>query len=318
MRRNVPIGDESLSPTGQQQYDRSGCGGLDRAGDLAAIDVRHAEIGDDDVKEIALRACDQESVDAGLSAVGGGDAMTVALQGIAHGLDDKRIIIHDEYAERPGGSSRTGVGCRWRGGAVSGETQANGSALTDGTVYLDIGAVALHGAVNHGEPKTGTAFAFRGEEGLQTSASRVLIHPNAGVDDLELNVTGGSVAHDGGSQGERAALGHRIDGIENEVDESLAKFAVGAPDRGKLRCQFGPHLDDDAALLGHVAPAGASQLDDLLNETVQVDGEQGHLGLALPIEFTHAGDGLRHIVDGALDRFEVPTGLWAEAGLSLQ
>src|SRR6185312_780519 len=99
---------------------------------------------------------------------------------------------------------------------------------------------------------------------------------DARVDDLELNLLTGrslparrsGIAHELGSQGQRAALGHGIDGVEDEVDEGLADLTLDASDRRELGGQFHADFDDDPALLGHVAPAGPSQGDDLLDELV--------------------------------------------------
>ena len=75
--------------------------------------------------------------------------------------------------------ARHGCGDRYR------KADPYGRASARRTLDLDIGAVALHGAIHHRKSKAGAALALGREERLQTSAARFLIHPDAGVDDLE-------------------------------------------------------------------------------------------------------------------------------------
>ena len=79
--------------------------------------------------------------------------------------------------------------------------------------------------------------------------------------------TAASVAaadRDARAQRQRAALGHGIDGVEDEVGERVADLAFRADDRRQVRRELGPQLDHDAALLRHVAPARAREIEDLL------------------------------------------------------
>ena len=85
---------------------------------------------------------------------------------------------------------------------------------------------------------------------------------------------------------------------------SLSTAMIG----GQVRRQLGPQLDHDAALLRHVAPAGARQVDHLLHQRVQVHRRERQLRLALPIELAHARHGLRHVLDGALDGLQIARG----------
>jgi len=123
---------------------------------------------------------------------------------------------------------------------------------------------------------------------------------------------------DSRSQYKRAAVGHGIDSIEDQVGERFPNFIVSAHDRRQLRGQFGPRLDGNATLLCHVAPAGARQVHDLLHYGVHVYWKQRHLRFTLAIELAHARDGLRYIINGTLDCFELAAGAWTQARLLLQ
>ena len=106
---------------------------------------------------------------------------------------------------------------------------------------------------------------------------------------------------------ERAAFGHRIHGIEDQVRQRIADVALDAHDPGQIARQVGLHLDHDAALLRHVAPARTRQIDHLADQQIELHGCEVRLLIALPIELTHAGHGLADIVDRALDDAQVFT-----------
>ncbi len=102
-------------------------------------------------------------------------------------------------------------------------------------------------------------------------------------------------------QRQYAPFRHRVDRIEDQVGQCLAQFALDSHHVGEDRRQFGVQANDDAALLRHIAPAGAGQVQHLLHHLVQVDRSEHQLRLARAIELAHAGHGRAHVVDGARD-----------------
>ena len=77
---------------------------------------------------------------------------------------------------------------------------------------------------------------------------------------------------DARAHGERAALRHGVDGVEDEIGERIADLAFRAHDlRQRPRPAPCCRSIDDAALLRHVAPARARQIEDLLHDAVEVD-----------------------------------------------
>jgi hypothetical protein len=62
----------------------------------------------------------------------------------------------------------------------------------------------------------------------------------------------------------------------------------------------------------------ARQVDHLLHQLVQPHRRQRQLRLALAVEILHARHGVRDVLDGALDGFEVVARPGAQAGLLLQ
>ena len=60
-----------------------GSAGLDRGGDLAAVDMRHAEIRDDHGIRFAGRVRREEGIDACLAAICDRDFVAIALERVA-------------------------------------------------------------------------------------------------------------------------------------------------------------------------------------------------------------------------------------------
>ena len=108
------------------------------------------------------------------------------------------------------------------------------------------------------------------------------------------------------------ALGHGVDGVEHQVDERVANLALDRGDQRQIGRELGAHFDGGAALLRHVAPARAREIDDLADELVEIHGHERQLRLAQTVELTHARHGLRDVVDRALDDFELRTRAWAQ------
>src|SRR5439155_23968396 len=106
--------------------------------------------------------------------------------------------------------------------------------------------------VGDAEPEPGGLHALRREEGLVRLATDRLRHAGAGVGDDE----DGAVAFDARLQREPAALRHRVDGVEDEIDHGFAQRGGVALDR-RLAGEAVLHPDADAARAGAVLPVAA-------------------------------------------------------------
>jgi hypothetical protein len=229
-------------------------------------------------------------------------------------MDQYRIVIHeqDPQAREHGRRQRHRHRLRTR---RFGEPQTHRRAEANGAFDADLGAVPLHHSVDHREPETRAAFALGREERLEASALRVLVHADAGIADFDFHVTAGERA---GAHREGAALGHRIDGIEHEIGQRLADFTLRSHDDRKVARELRFQVDDDSALLRHVAPARARQLDHLTDQIVEVHRRELHLRFARPIELAHAHHRRGHIVDRTLDDLQVPAALRAQGRFPCQ
>ena len=103
-----------------------------------------------------------------------------------------------------------------------------------------------------GRPRPGAALALGGEERLDAAAAGLLVHADAGVDDLDAHRLPPSPSSARVRVGivERAAVGHGVDRVEDEIGERIAKLAPRRPgsravDAARSLCSS----IDDAALL---------------------------------------------------------------------
>ena len=182
--------------------------------------------------------------------------------------------------------------------------------------------MALDHAIDHRQAEARSALALGGEKRLQAAALRLLVHARPGVANFQVHERAGFTLvlarNSARADRERASVRHRVHGIEDEIGESVADFALSARERGQAGRQLGFELDDGAPLLRHIAPTGARQVDDLPGHAVEIDGREGQLRFAPAIKLTHTRDRLRHIFDGALDGGEVVPCPVAQAGFPLQ
>src|SRR5205085_3658208 len=131
--------------------------------------VRHSEVGDDHVKCASRIARETECVETRLSAVTYFDRVTVAFEHFLQEIAQERLVVDTENIER----ARNRAVLLAVAGACEpfahGEDETERGAFAQFALDLDVALVPLHHAVNHRQPKTGPALAFRGEERLETT-----------------------------------------------------------------------------------------------------------------------------------------------------
>ncbi len=259
-----------------------------------------------------------ERVDAGLPAVDNGHVVSFGLENAQQRLSEQRIVIDheqallcrvDDHARRD--FRLSGLLRRRR------KSDSERRPLPDRAIDLDLRAMTLGHAVDHGEPHARPALPLRREERLDAPSFRLLVHAGPGIRNLEhdamrIAVRGSRV------EGQSAARGHRIDGIEDKIRQCVADVALRAHDSRQLRRQVCPHFDDDAPLLRHVAPAHARQCERLADEAVQVHGLELRALIALPVKLAHARDRLSDVRNRALNRAQVLARPRAQVRLALE
>ena len=170
-----------------------------------------------------------------------------------------------------------------------------------------VGAVPLRHAVDHREPEAGAALALGGEERLEAAAARVLVHADAGVVDFEHARSASGCRPRGAVRSVSVPPSrHRIDGVEDQVDERVADLAL---DRGDRR-QVWPRVRVRTSMTTPRCCAMSLQRARVRSITCRTSllrstGASASLRLAQAIELAHARHGLRHVVDGALDDLEL-------------
>ena len=259
-----------------------------------------------------------EGFDACLSAIGADDFMAIGLERVTQRLQQQRIVVDDENAQRRGRRRLWAVPDRDCRRLRDRETHAHQRALAGFALDFQIGAVTLGDAVNHREPESGAARALGREEWLQAAPSRVLIHADALVFDIQQHDLRAGAGRESGADDERAALGHGIDRVEHEVDERVAYLALHRGDRRQIGRELGAHFDRGATLLRHVAPARAREGNHLADELVEIHGHKRQLRLAQTVELTHARHGLCNVIDRALDDFELRSSAWTQGSFTLE
>ena len=136
-----------------------------------------------------LRVCRKKSVDARLAAAGRHDRMTVASN-----------VSRSDWINTGSSSTtriRSAVGRRMRRPQhrsrhiVRRQAQKLRRMVVPLPSALSISIsrpVPLHHAIDHGKPEARAALAFGGEERLQAAAAGVLVHADAGVGHLDVNL----------------------------------------------------------------------------------------------------------------------------------
>jgi len=97
----------------------------------------------------------------------------------------------------------------------------------------------------------------------------------------------------------RYAIGHGIDGIENEIGEGVAQppsqpMICGSSSASSVR------IDDDAALLGADRSSGSREVDDLLETRLHATCDST-ISARAAIESRMPRDGLSDVLDGGLN-----------------
>src|SRR6185437_8122421 len=112
------------------------------------------------------------------------------------------------------------------------EGQADTRAGTEGALYPDLSGMTLEHSVHHGQAEPRPPLTLGSEERLEAPLSRLLIHADSRIHDVDANMPGIDRT---GAQRERAAVLHGIDRIQDEIGEGVPQLALDAQDRCKVR-----------------------------------------------------------------------------------
>ena len=116
------------------------------------------------------------------------------------------------------------------------------------------------------------------KNGSRQRLLRGFAHADAVVLELDDHVVVARV--EPGVQGDRAAVGQGVHGIEQQVGERVTHLVLRAEDLRHIGSELGFDVDDDAALLRHVAPARAREIHDLEQDLVHVHRSERQLEAA--------------------------------------
>ena len=128
-------------------------------------------------------------------------------------------------------------------------------------------AVALDDAVADEEAEARAVHALRREEGLEDARAHLLGHPRAGVREEQ---RAGARRRRRQLIDEPAARGHRVDGVDDEVDEDLAQLRGVAARVQSRASHLDRHVVAQAARARVVLPARARDLDGVAQKLAHV------------------------------------------------
>ena len=156
--------------------------------------------------------------------------------------------------------------------------QAQPDNRTPARLALDAetAAVALDDLRDLGQPAAPAADRSLIEDSVGHEARVLFGHADACVADLDDNP---ARLFAGCADAERTALGHRLDGVEDEPHEGITQLERDALD-GRQRFHVLRDGDDDPAALGVVAPSWPRQVERLLDDGRESHGPEGDLRLA--------------------------------------
>ena len=146
--------------------------------------------------------------------------------------------------------------------------------------------VSLDDAVRDEEPEPRPVHALRREEGLEHARANLVGHPRARVREEQAQARAASTATDV----ETAARGHRVDGVDDEVDEDLANSDALPCVSIEARPRYLRHLVAQAARARVVLPARARYLDGVAQK-LATSSPPAPLAGELVRERAYAADG---------------------------
>ena len=147
-----------------------------------------------------------------------------------------------------------------RGGVGHRHDEAHVGALARGAENADVAARLANEAIHHGQAEAAAgAEGLGGEEGLEEAWQEFRRNAGTGVGDVELHVVAGRHFNKQGEaagnvaarhrDGQLAALGHRVAGVDGQVEEGVFEL-VRVDQRMKL---FGGQVEVDVDALGEGA-----------------------------------------------------------------
>src|SRR5688572_27171870 len=151
---------------------------FDAFGDLAAIQMGHAKVGNDDIKRFPLGPRSFETIKAGLAAIRRFDQMARIFEQFLEQLAKERFVVDTEDAQRLGGfGRRESFGVTGSRRLAHWENKANGRALAWLAFDLNAAVVPFDSPIHHRQTQTGpAAAALRRKERLEATLARLFIH----------------------------------------------------------------------------------------------------------------------------------------------
>ena len=220
--------------------------------DLLAEHVRHDHVGDQQVNLARVGTGHAK----GIQAVRCGDHLVAVTGEDPPGHLAQRFLVLNDQDSLPLGCPLVGHGLYDLDGCLRGNRQRDGEgrAVAGFGVDPDVPAGLGDDPVDDGQAEPGSAVLLSGEERLEYVLGNLGGHSGAGVADPQPHVAalsrpgapGDGVGVHGyvaGVDGQRAASGHGVAGVDREVHQHLVQLAGVGQDRPQVTGERGDQLD---------------------------------------------------------------------------
>ena len=208
--------------TGHEKHRHLRSPALHRARHLPAGEPGHGHVGEHHVEQLPPEPGHR------LGAVRAHHGLVAGRgQEVAQHLAHLRLVVHHQTAERRNGRARwrRRVGGPLQAGRRGREAQEERGAPPHRALHGHLRLVAGQDPVGHGEPEPGALRPLGGEERVEDLPPEVGRDAHPAIGHRQLH----PVARLPVREGEGAAVGHRVERIQDQVDERLAQLG-GVPE----------------------------------------------------------------------------------------
>jgi hypothetical protein len=262
-------------------------------GQRVAVHARHGAVGDDDVERLGPDQLQRRRAVGRL-------AHLVPVEPEVLPTPRTRSSSSTRSTRRRTGAATTAAG-RDRGRVVAPGTGNRNVNVVPRAARLDVHVLALHDPVDHREAEARAPRALRGEERLEKPRPDRLRHADAGVAHHEDDLAALRRRLDG----DAAAVGHRVDRVEQQVRQRLAQFRGVAGDRGDA-AEPRAHLDRHTLRLLLGLPAWLGEPHGLRDHAVEFHRRERLAAGAVAVELAQPVHDAARVARRRVDEADVP------------
>ena len=196
--------------------------------------------------------------------------MADAPEYLREGPEHLRIVVHQQHTRGPARPRQRRLRLGPDGLARDREGQREGRPARRLALDADVAAVPPHDRIDHRQAESRSAFALRREERLEDPPAHRLRHTDAGVGHRQGDVPSRVAA---GRDRQSAAVGHRVERVENQIRHQLGQRGRPAVD-GLDGAEIEPEIERPVVARDLLFPARADDRDGVVDDLVHVDADE--------------------------------------------